>query len=50
MMTLASLLEANAPGPGTERQEMLVLGATWGREKLDDVVRRAAAWLDSEGR
>jgi hypothetical protein len=29
---------------------MPVPDATWGREKLDDVVRRAAAWLGSEGR
>jgi hypothetical protein len=47
IMTLAALLDAHRGEPDEERDELPVPGATWDRARLDDVVTRAAAWLEA---
>lgn len=49
IMTVARLLDAHARGPDEEREELPVPGAKWDRDRLDDVARRAGAWLSAEG-
>lgn len=47
IMTLARLIEAHGRGWDAEREELPVPGAVWDRSRLDDVVKRAAAWLEA---
>jgi hypothetical protein len=49
IVTLAALVEAHAGLPWAKRKEMPIPGATWDRARLDDLVRRASAWLDALG-
>jgi hypothetical protein len=49
IMCLARLIQANEGGTNAAREELPVPGATWDRSRLDDVVRRAAAWLSAQG-
>jgi hypothetical protein len=49
IMALATLLDADAGEPDDERDDLPVPGATWDRDRLDDLVRRAAAWLEAQG-
>jgi hypothetical protein len=52
IMALARLVSAHADAsiaPDEEREELPVPGAMWARDRLDDVSRQAAAWLDGEG-
>jgi hypothetical protein len=49
IMALAALIDAHEGAPDQERDELPVPGATWDRSRIDDVVRRAAAWLEAQG-
>ena len=46
IMGLARLIQAHEGEVGEERTELPVPGAMWDRSRLDDVVRRATAWLE----
>jgi hypothetical protein len=48
MMALARFLEAHEGEPDGAREEMPMPGA-WARDRLDDLARRAAAWLEEAG-
>src|SRR5262249_29965526 len=48
IMGLARFVEAHG-GADDEREELPVPGA-WDRSRLDEVARRAAAWLEAQGR
>ncbi len=48
IMVLARLIEAHEGGLNGEREELPVPEA-WPRSRLDDVARRAAAWLEAQG-
>jgi hypothetical protein len=49
IMDLARLLEAHGGGWDGKREELPV-PAAWDRSRLDDVARRAADWLEAEGK
>jgi hypothetical protein len=46
---LARLIEAHEGGPDEKRDELPLPGATWDESRLDDIVKRAAAWLEAYG-
>jgi hypothetical protein len=49
VLTLAALVEAHA-GPSWARGKVMPIpGATWDGARLDDLARRASAWLDALG-
>ncbi len=45
----ARLIQAHEGEVDEERKELPVPGAMWARSRLDDVVRRATAWLEAQG-
>jgi hypothetical protein len=49
IMALARLLDAHQGDPDGSRQELRIPGATWDRGRIDDLTRRASAWLDAQG-